>query len=258
MKEILQKAWSTLRSQGPLEAASRSYWFISSKIKGKNMYQEPIARRIRKLSKNHKSYIDIGAADGELVRLTRGLFKEVLAIEPAPHHAKKLEKLSKKGLLGNVEILKCAIGSRNGKAKLGLSDSNPDDNSLFKRTDINKFVIVPLKTLDTIISQRKISKPVLIKMDVQGYEGQILKGAKKILEDGRCTIIMEYWPWGLTRAGTEPEVLVKNLKDLGFSVRTLADRNYPQRRWRRLAKLGTNNPSIVSDMLITKGVNNDK
>jgi hypothetical protein len=56
-------------------------------------------------------------------------------------------------------------------------------------------------------------------MDIQGAEMSALLGARRVLaENSSVQLLLEYWPFGLTRAGVAPLQLVELLAKLGFSV----------------------------------------
>jgi Methyltransferase FkbM domain len=57
-----------------------------------------------------------------------------------------------------------------------------------------------------------------IKMDVQGFEGHVIRGGKAFLRRGTPTLLMEFWPEGLGNAGTDPERLLRDLTDIGYGI----------------------------------------
>lgn len=250
MSQSIRQSWSILQALGPREFASRLWGYAGLKFLGVEAYQKPLTKCISSYAESCKTFIDIGAAEGDIVKKVAPVFESVIAIEPAPHHQKVLKDRQSKGQLGSAVILNYAVSDKNGTAQLGLSDSNPDDNSLFARKDLGKYLTVQQKTLDTIMSQQKIKSPVVIKMDVQGFEGHILQGAKKTLKESPI-IITEFWPWGLVQAGTDPQIMLDELAKKGFTAKTLSGKVYSSKALAKIARLGRDNKYVVADLLLT-------
>lgn len=71
-------------------------------------------------------------------------------------------------------------------------------------------------TLDEVISQRGVSKVDVLKIDTDGFDGKVLKGATRILSEMKPAVIFEWHPILLNKTGnsaTEPFVL---LRDKGY------------------------------------------
>jgi len=63
-------------------------------------------------------------------------------------------------------------------------------------------------------------------MDIEGAEGDALKGMKNILEDNqKLRLLTEFHPNELKRCGTEPEEYLKSLSDWGFSIYHINNRD---------------------------------
>ena len=59
-------------------------------------------------------------------------------------------------------------------------------------------------TLDNICRQHGISSAQFIKMDVQGAEAKVLRGAIGLLRASHeCILMTEFWPYGLARCGAD-------------------------------------------------------
>lgn len=62
-------------------------------------------------------------------------------------------------------------------------------------------------------------------MDAQGAEGLILDGAKKIIENNKLKIIMEFWPYGLNSMGTDASDLLERMRSYGFKTGIIDEAN---------------------------------
>jgi hypothetical protein len=110
-----------------------------------------------------------------------------------------------------------ALSSEDGFVLYGYSGSNGfitpfggDPNELANRS------LVRTSTLDAMVGDRRVD---MIKIDVEGAEGRVLKGAEKVLGRDHPMLLMEFSPPSLesTSQMSGREVLT-NLTALGYSV----------------------------------------
>jgi FkbM family methyltransferase len=127
---------------------------------------------------------DIGANVGTMTTIFASLGARVIAAEPNPDCATHIEGMTSRDA---VEVLQAAVGERNGTAELQISDRKDKMSSLSPqwREAVtkgnqsyagmwNRKLKVPMITLDALIQQ--YGPPFYIKIDVEGYEDQVLAG----------------------------------------------------------------------------------
>ena len=57
-----------------------------------------------------------------------------------------------------------------------------------------------------------------IKIDVQGYEHSVLRGAQRVLKENRgIRVLMEFWPYGLSKAGVAPSDVLNSSRFAGWT-----------------------------------------
>ena len=107
-----------------------------------------------------------------------------------------------------------------GVVSLFISEDLNVDHCTYDRGDGRNRFDVSAVTLDGYFKPgREIN---FIKIDVQGYEFQVLKGARRIIEENQeLVIILEFWPYGLRKAGTDPKDLLKLIEYFGFTFRLI-------------------------------------
>lgn len=124
-------------------------------------------------------FVDIGANLGYYTCLARSLGTPVVAFEPqAQNLACLFDNLAANGWDSEVEVLPIALSQSPGV--LTLYGASGPSASLVKNWAgySSRFKqMVPTSTLDNIVSARAQDEQYLIKIDVEGAEAQVLKGA---------------------------------------------------------------------------------
>lgn len=135
-------------------------------------------------------FIDIGANVGAYSLLAAGGCKsQTLAIEPIPTTFNKLVANVKLNNLSNlVECLNIGVGAMEGVltfVETPHSELNHVASSNENPTDPQ--IAISVLTLDSLVPT---IKPSLIKIDVEGFELEVLKGATNCLTDKTCQAIL--------------------------------------------------------------------
>jgi FkbM family methyltransferase len=151
--------------------------------------------------------IDVGAHIGKYTIIASkrvGANGKVIAIEAHPGNYEMLNRNIKLNGLTNVTTLNYAAYSKESKIKLFLPDEKSNHtiyNTLIssKTKDEEKFVKVNANTLDNLIEHHRISHAEVnwIKIDVEGAEFEVLKGATEILSNSKdiCLLIEVHNPY---------------------------------------------------------------
>jgi FkbM family methyltransferase len=134
-----------------------------------------------------RTVLDVGANKGQFSLIARYLFPaaEIYAFEPLESARRVYQSV----VSGPIKVHAVALGAETGKAKYFIA-SRADSSSLFlpgKRQELAYGVVlsstttVNVETLEAVIEPSALVAPVLLKLDVQGGELDVLKGAEKLL-----------------------------------------------------------------------------
>jgi FkbM family methyltransferase len=137
-----------------------------------------------------RTIVDVGANRGQftLYALARFPSAHIVAFEPLPAAQENMRRL----LDGEdrVEIVPFAVGESEGEVVMHLS-AREDSSSLlpvgegqvsaFPGTGEVGTTRVEVRTLDSVLADRALPRPALLKVDVQGFELPVLLGAEKSL-----------------------------------------------------------------------------
>jgi FkbM family methyltransferase len=163
--------------------------------------------------------IDAGANIGIYARfLVRcvGPAGAVYSFEPAPENFKRLRAAARG--FSNMHLVQAAVGKRSGKSELYLSDTlNVDHRTYLTDNSARRVVQIEMVALDDYFKPGQ--RVDFIKMDVQGYELQCLRGAGRVLADNPAAkLLLELWPYGLKQAGTNWMELIDALQSKNMTV----------------------------------------
>ncbi len=178
---------------------------------------------IRRVLKSDSNSIDVGCHKGEILDsvLKRSPNGKNFAFEPIPFLFNQLEKKYKNKAL----IYPYALSDKTGQSSFQFVKNVPAYSGIKKRKydianpDIEE-IKVELRTLDEIIpAEIEID---FIKIDVEGGEYGVLKGAKKLLKSSRPVVVFECGLGASDYYGTNPDELYEFFtKEIGLKVSTL-------------------------------------
>lgn len=148
-------------------------------------------------SSDVKAVYDIGANVGTWTRLAKSILAhaEIHAFEPLPQHVREFRESTKE--MDGITLHEIALGENCGKAHLHLT-STTDSSSILPLTrigadiynlSVTSTIEVPMESLDRVIRDQNLPQPDLIKLDIQGYELNALRGAVHALDRTRAVII---------------------------------------------------------------------
>lgn len=136
-------------------------------------------------------FVDVGANVGVyslLASVVPGV--EVWAFEPSSDTAPKARaNVGLNGLNDRIRVVQAAVGSEPGRALLSVGLGTV--NSLVERADDTNVEEVSLVTLDTYLSPSDRMEVRILKIDVEGAELDVLRGAQELIDSARPIVIAE-------------------------------------------------------------------
>jgi FkbM family methyltransferase len=196
----------------------RLIYFSYKKIIDRRLlyFLQSYINRINSTNKSNQLIIlDIGANIGFFSRFFgtyAGPHSVTYAFEPVSANLCHLHEEIK--LFSNVLVIPKAVSDYSGELKLTISDKSIVDHHIEATCEGKAIegICVPCVTVDDICAD--IPSVNIIKIDIQGSECHALRGMRHTLERSpQVLIIMELWPWGLTRAGSSYEEFFAIIRD---------------------------------------------
>jgi FkbM family methyltransferase len=191
----------------------KGYWFY-----GRGRERNTMLTLTRLVGTNDLVY-DVGGHIGYTALFFASLSRQVHVFEPGPNNLPYLyANVSSKP---NVRVLEIAVGARVGISRMLVESLTGQNNTLvpsadtFRSTTRNAFTRaesrweeVRVTTLD--VYARENLPPDVIKIDVEGFEFEVLQGALKLLREKRPLLVVE-----VTRNQKEIAAL---LTSLGYGI----------------------------------------
>jgi FkbM family methyltransferase len=166
--------------------------------------------------------VDIGAYYGMysiLMAAKCGQTGRVVAFEPDPYAREVLEKnLSLNPSIKRPAVEVCACSDEIGEATLFVRGGNSQSSLVrsaveFSAEHASQAIRVPIITLDSYLSEHNLRQPRCVKIDAEGAEIRILKGAKQVLASD-AGVVCELHPYAWPEFGNT----LAELKDLAAAV----------------------------------------
>lgn len=192
----------------------------------KRKYEEVESRFFQKHLTAGMTVLDIGANIGYFSILASQLTSpsgRVVSFEPDPYNYSLLSGNVSENKAHNVTLHPLALGERAGVATLFKSDNNLGDHRVLPTgSSSRERVEVQVRSLDELVEEGIVPVPEFIKMDVQGYEGLVVRGMDTLLKNPKLRVILtEYWPDGMAQAGAGHDELYSRIVSRGFKAYAL-------------------------------------
>jgi FkbM family methyltransferase len=182
----------------------------------KNDYYDYLTNIIlREVIKHTSVCVDVGCHYGTILQLMmkyapNGKF---YAFEPLPHLFEHLKK--EFGHHQNISIYGIALSDVEGESSFNYVVTNPAYSGFIRRRydrphEEDTQITVKTDLMDNLLADVTID---LIKIDVEGAELQVLRGAKEVIKRDKPFIIFEHGPGAADCYGTKPEDVYDLLHD---------------------------------------------
>lgn len=170
---------------------------------------------ITRLCLPNKTFVDVGAHIGSVISEVHAEDKsvDIVAIEAIPG---KVANLKRK--FPYAQIHPCAVGESEGNVSFFIDLAQSGYSSIFRPTGRDKRleeITVPMRKLDDIVPSGNVDA---IKIDVEGAELGVLRGAGNLLSEDRPTIMLESGPTHTNIPGYSKDALWKYLTERDYFI----------------------------------------
>lgn len=176
---------------GPARGLAMPIRLPQDKAFWKGTYEEGFCSRLREATKPGDVCFDIGAFRG----YTAGVMalagaSHVRAFEPAPLNQNAVRKVIALNPKLPIQLFEGAVGAGEGTIKITIHE---DSSMNFVGEDASgrPAVEVRMIALDNLVGEREAPEPKLLKIDVEGAEASVLRGAARVLRQTVREIFVE-------------------------------------------------------------------
>ena len=185
------------------------------------LYEEFETGFLRTKIKPGDVVVDVGANIGYYTTIFSRLAGEngkVFAFEPDPENFRILKSNMELNGCKNAVLEQKALSDKSGRIKLYLNEDNRGDHRIYDSWDSRDFVEIEAIKLDDAL-RGESSGINFLKMDVQGAEVLVLRGAEEVLKKSAdLSIVSEFWPYAIEKAGCDPAEFFQILDDNNFEI----------------------------------------
>ena len=195
------------------------YWVYKSRIEARDL------ATLRPYATAGSTVIDVGANIGFFALPFAdwvGADGRVVAIEPeVANFASLRARVQRRKLEDRMVLVNAAAIEAPGRAFLELNPDNPADHRV-----ADSGTSVEAVSVDAIVEGRELPAVSLVKVDVQGGELRVLRGAERTIARDHPALYVEFHEPSLSLAGTSPKELLAALRAMGYVP------HLPEASWR--------------------------
>jgi FkbM family methyltransferase len=209
-------------------------------------YEQRETSRILSHLRPGMTFVDVGANVGYYTAMASSIVGagRVISYEPNPCAYQWLKDWARANEATNITPVCAALGGEEGTIAAYYADADTGTTSLVPALACRagNETVVNVRTLDSEAERLGIRHIDIMKIDVEGYEPQVFKGAARLLEEGRIgAILCEFVAEWLSAAGSSIGELERILASKGFVSRETYGTESAGDRWlvRSPRELGT-------------------
>jgi FkbM family methyltransferase len=162
---------------------------------------------------------NIGIISSHLASIV-GPTGSVWAVEPLPTNVERLTRMKERNALQQLTVVPVAVGAEAGTVSLGLPAGGHGSGwgSITKSFGIGERCDVPVQTVDALVAGEQGSgrRLTFVKLDVEGYEFEVLEGAGGALGEHKPVVYCEFNGTLLEDRGRSSNDLLDAFADIGY------------------------------------------
>jgi len=199
-------------------------------------YEQPQTSRMLSYVRPGMTFVDVGANVGYYSALASSIVGggRVIAYEPNPYAFERLQAWIQANQVNNVTPVFAALGAKQGTIKTHFYETDNHTASLVPPADpaTQETTAVEVRTLDAEADRLGLDRIDVMKIDVDGYESEVFRGAAGLLTEGRINAILcEFSAHWLAQVGSSNDELEQLFTSRGYIKRAVFGTESLGDRW---------------------------
>ena len=183
------------------------------------LYEPEKTRAVRALLKPGETFVDVGGNKGDFARFAAKIAGEngkVVCIEPEPTNYGWIRRSVELNGYRNIQVCNLALSDRDGESLLHLGTKSGFHTLLEGAPDREQGLLtVKTRRLDSLLQELGVPVVNVLKIDVEGAEIQVLKGAvETIRANPQIIVLLDIHPF----LGVNPSEVFECLSSLGLTA----------------------------------------
>jgi FkbM family methyltransferase len=205
---------------------------------GPRFFDPEVRALLPHLIRSGHSALDVGANIGihAIVMAKASISGQVYAVEPVPANVERLRANIHLNGLNNITVIEAAASDHSGSITVHLpalgGAIQPYASAVPNREFLStsRRIEVRASSVDELVAHYRIQALDLLKIDVEGFEPAVLRGAWSVLQNQHPVLIVEHHEGWWTNAGFDAGELRRDLHSIGYEDVFLTHRyRFPSR-----------------------------
>lgn len=200
---------------------------------------------------------DLGANVGAFTCFLASQGNEVHSFEPIPETFSRLKRnVQRNGLQGKTHLNCLAVGERQELVRFDIREDSPATNRMAVSNaespeSVTSHQVVAATTLDAYCDWQKVNRIDFLKIDVEGMEPMVLRGARRMLREKKVSVVMiEICPNNLRSVGLTMGDLYEEIRANDYHPRELL----PDGTAGALLSLNTLQNMVLANIVLTHDI----
>ncbi len=169
--------------------------YIERRVWMMGEYETEVLKAFEISVKKNAIVLDIGANIGiNAMRLSKlvGDNGKVYAFEPIPFNQQRFKKNIQLNKITNITLMEFALGQHNEQVIISIDDKEENMGAISLRNPTEHGIAIEVRNGDEWVLQNNIEKIDFMKIDVEGFEWNVINGFSESIKKYHPTILLEW------------------------------------------------------------------